>query len=309
MEALTTEIERLRDQDPAIVDPASDQVLQAIEALFEGRVAPRPSLERVRERVIEFMTYRKPNQVPPGYLDARKPTPMHEAGDYLLWCEVLEHSATSPNQPVLLVTDDVKEDWYVRGDKAPRPELLHEFSEYSSAGYHQVTLSAFVRLVTQHVRSAVVDAVVVEELDQARRESTADYNNRASSFTRWSSAPGLRFGPVEFERLTELWQEAVGALEAFYVDLVVSGLRHEHIGQFGAARHLAKDVAALMRSAVLAGELPDEDLYRRVRRLGFSLRKAQDRAEPVLTREQLEEGEDIVVRFDAMAQMIGLYLD
>jgi len=84
--------------------------------------------------------------------------PLLQAGDYLIWCEVLD-LASQVDTPVLLVTNDLKKDWYERDD-VPRAELVREFAEHSPNGYHQVRLETFLRLVRDHLGATVKDETV-----------------------------------------------------------------------------------------------------------------------------------------------------
>jgi predicted nucleic acid-binding protein len=169
------EIEALLAEDASIVAADDDAVLERIEAMFDGRVGDSPSAATLLARVAEFVEHRVPAQMPPGYEDGtRKSTaPMRGAGDYLWWCEVLSMAA-SDDRPVLVVTDDVKGDWWVRNNGktvGPRPELVREFAEHSSAGYHQMTFSSFVQAATAPQPKSVSRAV--QEIEAIASEAAA----------------------------------------------------------------------------------------------------------------------------------------
>lgn len=106
-----------------------DTVLRRILDLYEGRTAEAPSqkwfAKRSKEAESRFAAY-----VPPGYADVpRKISNVY--GDYLLWRECMDF-AKKHGTPMVIVTDDAKEDWWIkRGDTrvSPRPELLQEFHD------------------------------------------------------------------------------------------------------------------------------------------------------------------------------------
>ena len=55
--------------------------------------------------------------------------PLRKFGDFFLWKELLEHGKEQ-KRPIIFVTDDKKEDWWlkVKGRTlGPRPELIAEF--------------------------------------------------------------------------------------------------------------------------------------------------------------------------------------
>lgn len=107
-------------------DTGADPVLAALDPLLQGRVgealdhaALRVAIAEAKRRVVA--------QEPPGYKDANKPD--GGVGDFLVWRQLLDEAA-SRSSDALLVTGDVKEDWWRKSDGisvGPRFELLDEF--------------------------------------------------------------------------------------------------------------------------------------------------------------------------------------
>jgi hypothetical protein len=192
VDALLVEIDRLRQNDPAIVDPENDEVQSRIEALFDGRVGLKPADDLIQRRVEHFIGYRVPNLIPPGFEDVkRKQQPLLAAGDYLLWCELLDHAEVDGG-PVLLVSDDTKNDWYQRAhgkSEGPRQELVMEFARRSVGGYHQMTLARFVELARE-VLDADVAKASVDEIEAIEDESVRDAasDERRQQLARTTSA-------------------------------------------------------------------------------------------------------------------------
>jgi DNA-binding transcriptional MerR regulator len=90
-------------------DHASDDVLARIDALFENRVGEPMTTADMEDARVEAQR-RADAGIPPGYKDKHKDQG-DPAGDYLIWRQ-LKMEATKRNVPVVLVTDDRKEDWY-----------------------------------------------------------------------------------------------------------------------------------------------------------------------------------------------------
>jgi hypothetical protein len=176
VDSLLGQIRELEGDDDAVVKADDDRVLAQIEELFSGKVGNAPDAAMLRDRTSEFLEHRVPNRIPPGFLDAgTKQEPLRAAGDFLLWSELLDH-AEAHDVPHLLITDDTKEDWYVRaGGKTlgPLPELTLEFATRSRAGYHQMTLSHFVTLAEEHL-GVGVDPGSVEEIEGTSEEVAAE---------------------------------------------------------------------------------------------------------------------------------------
>jgi hypothetical protein len=80
-----------------------------------------------------------------GYADAKKEG-TGAAGDYVLWRQLLDE-ATKRKLPVLLVTNDQKEDWYRRLHGitiGPRTELIAEMLDEAGKPFHAQTLERFL---------------------------------------------------------------------------------------------------------------------------------------------------------------------
>jgi len=121
VDALAKALEDLAAKHQALAPDSADPVLERIERIYDRRTGAEPDDKTVRDRVEEFQTWRAPNQIPPGYEDVpTKYTPVLRAGDYLLWCELLDKAAET-RTPFLFVTDDGKTDWWTGG--APRPGI------------------------------------------------------------------------------------------------------------------------------------------------------------------------------------------
>lgn len=108
LDPLLQEFDHARAQDHAVLDAETDTVMDTIDRTYAGRVLPEPDAATIRRRVARFHQYRAPNQVPPGWRDAGgKSTPQLQAGDYLLWAEVMGH-ARAGKRRVIIVTDDAR---------------------------------------------------------------------------------------------------------------------------------------------------------------------------------------------------------
>lgn len=69
------------------------------------------------------------DEIPPGYKDAKKKDGIKEYSDLIWWKEVVRYARKS-RKNIILVTDDVKEDWWTideQGNYQFRPELIKEF--------------------------------------------------------------------------------------------------------------------------------------------------------------------------------------
>jgi len=114
--------------------------------------------------------WRLDNRVPPGYVDARKRD--NAAGDVLVWHTILTHARAHETGNVVLVSGDVKTDWFYRSENIPlypRLELTDEYRRESKGGsFHIVTLGDLLRRLDAPL--GVVQEVQAQEvLAQSRR--------------------------------------------------------------------------------------------------------------------------------------------
>nr|WP_297705293.1 PIN domain-containing protein [uncultured Butyrivibrio sp.] len=97
------------------------------------------------------------DEIPPGYKDAKNKKGVRQYSDLFLWNEILRF-AKNKKKDVIFVTDDVKDDWWIRinGQMTLRPELLLEFSK---------TGQRIVPLTSEDFYDELSDAYEVERID------------------------------------------------------------------------------------------------------------------------------------------------
>lgn len=149
-----------------------DPVRRRLDVLFAGRVG-EPLAKDEHQMRVEEATRRREAEIPPGYKDDKGNEELN-AGDYLLWSEILDFAGNEMfGRPFLLVTNDTKDDWYVdKSTKSPRPELIREFYGRNEFGYHQVDLEKLLRLANEHLDVTVTD----ETIEKASELSRPDLN-------------------------------------------------------------------------------------------------------------------------------------
>lgn len=108
-----------------------DPVLGALEGLLQGRVGD-PLGSSAYAKAVQEAQERADEEIPPGYEDFKNKPPEQAAGDYLLWRQILLE-AESRKCDVLLVTGDIKPDWWIPQESdlpaRPRQELVVEMKK------------------------------------------------------------------------------------------------------------------------------------------------------------------------------------
>jgi hypothetical protein len=175
---LNSKIETVRDQHVINYGDVltSDPIRNSLNNIFREahQVGTPPTEDERTAQIAEFETrYKAKPPVPPGYCDAigdnKKSNP---EGDFLIWCELRALATTKQDTPLLFVTDDQKEDWYLldatkeENVVGPRPELVKEMATLTEQPYHQTNLTGFLELITTHL-AIDLDESTVEEVRRA----------------------------------------------------------------------------------------------------------------------------------------------
>ncbi|EPR42190.1 hypothetical protein dsx2_0117 [Desulfovibrio sp. X2] len=117
----------------------NDEIGNHICELFHGRVGSPPSDQNEIERINIEGQKRYDNRIPPGHEDQKKKGDgqFHDRGivyyrkygDFIIWKQLLGHTATNDIKDVIFVTGDRKEDWWwIEEGKiiGPQPALVQE---------------------------------------------------------------------------------------------------------------------------------------------------------------------------------------
>jgi FKBP-type peptidyl-prolyl cis-trans isomerase len=104
-----------------------DPFRERLTSIIGSRVGEPYSGEAL-EHMYRRARTRYEQKIPPGFADD-KPEP-NRYGDTLLWFQVLDH-ARETKKPVIIVTDDGKEDWWQMPSVEPRRELRVEIRNYA----------------------------------------------------------------------------------------------------------------------------------------------------------------------------------
>ena len=146
-----------------------EQTFQKISDLYNGRVGDPYSSDKLAE-IYQDGANRYRKSTPPGYKDSDKGEP-DMYGDLVIWKQLLD-KGREDKRPVIFITDDGKEDWWLKvaGEtKGPRPELVEEYFIESGQRIHFYSPQRFLDFASDSGVS-VTDQVKteVERLSTAR---------------------------------------------------------------------------------------------------------------------------------------------
>ena len=160
----------------------SDEIKDSISAIFAKSVGFPYEKERLEELIAEGEERYK-QKIPPGFKDGSKSVDSEvfsekcrKYGDLIVWHQVIDKSIEC-EKPVVLVTDDKKEDWWekFKGKTiGPRPELVKEFKDKTGNTFHMYQADRFLELARENLDEAVSNEIV-EEIREVRRRDRIAY--------------------------------------------------------------------------------------------------------------------------------------
>lgn len=169
VKSVEDKLDQLKKVDPDYAK--KDVIWEKLEQLYEGKVGNDYPLEKLIF-IYEEGAQRYKYKVPPGYGDLKRKEergPRHVYGDLILWKMVIDYSKEK-NVDVVLVTEEKKEDWYVK-KRVPRKDLAKEF--YDESGGHKVLIcdqEEFLYLTDKYLGTGVGDEAIKEIKEVAKEE-------------------------------------------------------------------------------------------------------------------------------------------
>jgi hypothetical protein len=173
---------------------ASDPFRETIVELFDGKVGEpysKEGLDKIHKKAEE----RFKQESPPGYKDKTKGG-TEQYGDVVLWFQLLDQ-AKSQKKPIIFITDDGKEDWWLKHKGktiGPRPELIQEMSSEASVSFHMYSSEQFM-IYAQNFLDFQDNqaATVVEEVREIRQQDEVYQQIREALLHRQSTlkVPGI----------------------------------------------------------------------------------------------------------------------
>jgi len=114
-----------------------DNIRDTLTSLLDGKIGQPYAPERLRN-ICKEGEERYKRSLPPGYSDAATKDSDKKYGDLILWFQIMD-KIKEDKRPVLLITDDTKDDWWWKFNGqviGPRPELIEELlAETKQVGY------------------------------------------------------------------------------------------------------------------------------------------------------------------------------
>lgn len=147
-----------------------DPIYESVSKLFDKRIT-EPFDEKQLVEIEKEGETRFANKVPPGYEDAKKKEDRRKYGDLILWKQVIQ-KAKELKKPVILITDERKEDWWWKikdgRNMGPRQELVEEMKKFGSVDFHMYSSERFLSFGQKYLKEQV-NKKALEEIQAMKK--------------------------------------------------------------------------------------------------------------------------------------------
>ena len=142
----------------------ADTSRDKIDELFSGKIG-EPYDEAVLKEKYQEAERRFALNIPPGPKDTGKKG-ITRYGDVILWFQLLDF-ATTEKKPIIFITDDVKEDWWLPSTQShspirPHPELIQEMYLKAGISFHMYEGYKFVEQAQTFLQLENQQAIIDE---------------------------------------------------------------------------------------------------------------------------------------------------
>ena len=156
----------------------NDNLKDVVAEIFKNKIG-KPFQKEELLQIYKEGDDRYSKNFPPGYMDAKKKDSyfyedkefIRKFGDLILWKEIIKEAKTKKLKYVVLITGDVKEDWWEekRGKKiGARKELLNEIYQECPdlEVFHLYNPSTFLKFAKEEIDDKIKDSSIsdIEEL-------------------------------------------------------------------------------------------------------------------------------------------------
>ncbi|WP_236238603.1 PIN-like domain-containing protein [Pseudomonas rhodesiae] len=233
-----------------------DDVRDRLLVLLDGKVGSKYSVEQLKN-VIKEGEIRYANQDAPGFEDVGKykgsvifDHVCKRYGDLIIWKQILDQ-AKLLGKPVILVTEEQKDDWWEKmGGKTigPLPELIEEFNEAVGQDFYLYSYHSFLQLANGYLNQDTSSAVIDEVRDTPVVTDTKDISDYHAESVAGTSVSLADFDDVFLvEAIDEEWHERVSQInhDSDYLKVLIAALKRVASNLEGERKNVKVSLLAL----------------------------------------------------------------
>jgi hypothetical protein len=178
-QSIGKDLDKLEKNHPDYL--VKDPIWERLTKLLEGNVGEDFIKENL-DKLYKEGKKRYEESIPPGYMDFKNKKNEGDKslyGDLLVWKQIIEKAKISPNS-IILVTDDLKEDWWYKFKGktiSPRPELIKEFKDETNKRINIFQADGFLELAYKNLKQNSNDDAI-EEIRKVRLADEREISER-----------------------------------------------------------------------------------------------------------------------------------
>jgi len=178
-----------------------DEIFDKISNVFKGKITDSFNNDDI-EAIYKEGVERYEKKLPPGYEDEKTKKDNTKFGDLILWKQLIK-IAKEKKVPVILITDERKEDWWWKikdgRNMGPRHELVYEMKQEAEVDFHMYSSERFLSHGLKYLK-AQVNKKAIEELQEIARTERRSISQEKARLERRLAERGL----IEKEAFTKV---------------------------------------------------------------------------------------------------------
>lgn len=169
-QSISKDLDNLEKNHPDYL--ISDPIWERLTDLLKSKVGDDFTNDEL-EKLYRDGKRRYDENIPPGYMDLKaKKNESNRSlyGDLIIWRQVIA-KAKEINESIILITDDLKEDWWYKFKGktiSPRPELIKEFRHETNKRINIYQADRFMEFANVNLKQSTSQEAI-EEIRQVRR--------------------------------------------------------------------------------------------------------------------------------------------
>ncbi|MEQ8467513.1 PIN domain-containing protein [Coleofasciculus sp. E1-EBD-02] len=219
-------LEEGREKYPDLLD--DDKFRDKLTNLLEGKVGKPYSNEEL-DKIYKDAKKRFEKDQPPGYMDDRgknKKDEPEKYGDVVVWYQLIDY-AKSQKKALIFVTDDQKEDWWLKHQGKTigvRPELVQEMVEKAGVNFYLYTGDKFLEYASSFLK-LTEQPEAIEEAREVRLQDDTDQDideqKQRKTSSSYSELSDIQWRSNQYQRQKNLLDDIQQQLKQYQLPIAV----------------------------------------------------------------------------------------
>ncbi|MGA2781597.1 MAG: PIN domain-containing protein [Smithella sp.] len=243
-----------------------DEVLEKLNSLFDGNIGNNYDEQKLIDIKKEGKE-RYEKRIPPGFKDDKK-TEDKKYGDLILWYQIIDKAKES-KKPIILISGDVKDDWWLEKDGKrlmPLPQLKKEIFDKAGVDFHIYTADRFLEL--NKTGKKEIDENTIKEVRKVR-----ELEEKRMMIRRMEMMEREReLDPIMFKRYSVEYTHLFDILEGVMAGINRSEINSRYRDELD---YMSREIRKL-RNRIVHGEINSTSFdmfYKYTKEISFVLHK------------------------------------